>query len=419
MRLRLTVIAVLLLSLSGCFVSDKLSNQNLSYLYKSGVNFLHPEYTLYHFSTDSTRVYYKINTDELLYTRQEDQKFGAVFKISYRLFGNVESQIATDTGSVQLTDSRMDETTNLLIGHFDCKSANCVSGTLELRLTDLNRKQFALNFLSIDKSTPQTAQFFLMTHKNSEEPYFDNYIAASDSVRIRHRDAGVHKFYVKYFKRSFPIAVPPFAIENLKAFDYVADSSFIIDLAKNTALCLPGEGLYHVQSDSSGREGFTIFRFKSDFPEVSKIDQLLEPLRYITSHKEYDDLVGASNQKLALDKFWVNLAGNQERARELIRRFYTRVMNANILFTSYLEGWKTDRGIIYIVFGAPNVVYRGENSENWTYGETGAMLSLSFSFIKVRNPFTLNDFMLNRAPLYETSWYRAVDTWRQGRVYSD
>jgi len=147
--------------------------------------------------------------------------------------------------------------------------------------------------------------------------------------------------------------------------------------------------------------------------------QLIEPLRYINTRKEFDDLFGNQNKKLALDKFWMGMGGNQERSRELIRRYYNRVLNANTYFSSHMEGWKTDRGLIFIIFGPPNVVYKSDNGESWTYGESGAMLSLNFNFTRVNNPFTDNDFDLERAPLYETSWYRAVDIWRQGRVYND
>jgi hypothetical protein len=35
----------------------------------------------------------------------------------------------------------------------------------------------------------------------------------------------------------------------------------------------------------------------------------------------------------------------------------------------------------------------------------------------VDNPFSDNDFKLQRSPGYKSNWYRAVDAWRSGRVY--
>jgi hypothetical protein len=64
-------------------------------------------------------------------------------------------------------------------------------------------------------------------------------------------------------------------------------------------------------------------------------------------------------------------------------------------------------------------VYKSSVSESWTYGSPSNALSLNFLFTKVNNPFSDNDFTLNRSPIYEGFWYRAVDVWRQGRVYND
>ena len=82
-----------------------------------------------------------------------------------------------------------------------------------------------------------------------------------------------------------------------------------------------------------------------------------------------------------------------------------------------MEGWKSDRGIIYIIFGVPNVVYKHKNYENWIYGEENNMMSLSFVFHKVDNPITDNDFVLSRSPVFKNNWFRAVDSWRSGRIY--
>jgi GWxTD domain-containing protein len=288
-------------------------------------------------------------------------------------------------------------------------------------LTDVNRKQYDVYFVKIDKSTKQSRQTFQVYMKGSKQPYFHNYVSSKDSFKIQNRDVTVTKFFVKYYKRDFKIASPPFAVENPQGFDYHPDSLFIVDISgNNNYLNLPKQGFYQFQIDTgANREGFTMFRFTDDYPNVSVAQELIDPLRYINTRKEFEEFATNPNKKISLDKFWMGMGGNQERSRELIRKFYNRVINANTYFTSHMEGWKTDRGLIYIVFGPPNIVYEGDNSESWTYGESGSLLSINFNFERVNNPFTDNDYTLERAPLYETQWYRAVDVWRQGRVYSD
>jgi len=140
------------------------------------------------------------------------------------------------------------------------------------------------------------------------------------------------------------------------------------------------------------------------------------PLRYITTNEEFERLSQGDHIKRNVDQHWLNLGGSPERARELIGSFYGRVQYANRYFTSYLEGWKSDRGMCYIIYGPPDIVYRSTASETWLYGEEGRYNALSLTFTKVVNPFTSNDYRLNRSSSLKTSWYRAVEFWRQGRV---
>ena len=110
------------------------------------------------------------------------------------------------------------------------------------------------------------------------------------------------------------------------------------------------------------------------------------------------------------------LRQKSERARTLIREFYTRVESANNYFTSYLEGWKTDRGIIYIIYGVPNVVYKNKDYENWIYGEENNMMSINFTFHRVNNPASNNDFSLSRSPApsltYSSTQYKQTENLR-------
>ena len=92
---------------------------------------------------------------------------------------------------------------------------------------------------------------------------------------------------------------------------------------------------------------------------------------------------------------------------------------SNRFFSSYLEGWKTDRGLVYIIFGPPSSVYISDDSESWNYGQQNNYSSLIFTFDKVNNPFTGKDYHMRRAEYYEVPWYKAVDTWRSGRVVND
>ena len=67
--------------------------------------------------------------------------------------------------------------------------------------------------------------------------------------------------------------------------------------------------------------------------------------------------------------------------------------------------------MISIIYGAPNVVSKSNDMEVWVYGDESNVNSLSFVFNKMENPFSENDFKLQRSPAYRSSWYKAVDAW--------
>ena len=155
------------------------------------------------------------------------------------------------------------------------------------------------------------------------------------------------------------------------------------------------EGIYHFQLDSSRREGLTVFNFGSTYPKVQEVNQLIEPLAYLASTPEYEALKKSTNQKLAVDNFWIEKAGNVERARELIKVYYNRVFFANFFFTSYKPGWKTDRGMIFIIYGPPQSVKVTPTQEKWIYFKNNFTTSVTFTFDHTPLPFRLTTIFFN------------------------
>jgi GWxTD domain-containing protein len=224
----------------------------------------------------------------------------------------------------------------------------------------------------------------------------------------------IPRLFVRYYKSDFPAAQPPFIEGKPKSFSFKPDSVFFIEMdeGQSAPLYMPKNGIYHIQPDTTGKDGFTFFSFYKGFPDVTTPYQMLNALRYITSKTEYNDMSLMKNRKQAVDDFWLDVAGNPERAKEMIRKYYGRVTGANRYFTSYQEGWKTDRGMIFIVFGPPGLVYRNPDSETWIYGEDRNMMSITFNFSRVNNVFSDNDFELNRSQEYKELWYSALEGWR-------
>jgi GWxTD domain-containing protein len=411
----LFIIAVVTAMLAGCFSGGKLTYINFASLYDDTENFTHAPAMVFHAGDSVSTVFVKVRLKDLLYAKQEkDPMLKARFMTSYEVYPSFESKLIVDSGSAVFCDSLNFGTEMEMIVNFNVKVKFPGTYLLYLNFTDLNRERTVGSFYTIGKESVLSRQNF-MAKAADDLPLFDPWINADSRLKILYNRPVTGALFVRYYHRTFPLALPPFVPEKERIFRFGADSVFLLPLVngESALFSLEKEGIYHFQVDSSSREGLTLFRFHEGFPEVETPREAIRPLRYLTTDKEYERLLNGTDQKQAVDSFWIERAGNPERAVTMIRKYYTRVSEANRWFSSYHEGWKTDRGIIYIVYGKPTYVYRTSDAEEWIYGEQGNPLSIKFIFRRVNNPFSDNDFGITKSVAYKQSWYLAIESWRR------
>jgi len=269
-----------------------------------------------------------------------------------------------------------------------------------------------LEFLS---KKNHSCQSFYRFQTESGEFLPGNISAYPIPVRLTTIDTGTRYLQVKYFSRNFPTPIPAFVEQYRLPFNYKPDSIFTLELKNGiSAWFTPANtGFYFFQPDTSLMQGPTLFRMNPGFPKVTQHALMLDALRYITSFREFQQLNSYTVPKVAVDSFWIANAGRPDLATELIRKYYQRVETANQLYTSFTDGWKTDRGMIFIVMGKPTKVFRSFEQEVWIYGEYDDPRALKFYFNKAVNPFTNNDYVLVRNQYYKSIWYQNVQLWRR------
>ncbi len=358
----------------------------------------------------------------MLYTKKGGASvFTANILVSYNLTDNINPKIIADSSSVVIVDIYSDKPNKDIIGQIDIGAKTFGTYFLEVNITDLNRDETARSFIGVDKSSYLCRQNFLAVNEN-EIPLFKNYVHENEPFYIKlSKPAPSQKLFVRYYNRKFPMPHAPYVTMESQFFDYSADSLFYIPLNDRMTpeIIFSKQGFYHIQTDTTSKEGLTIFNFGKYFPEMNIPERMMEPLMYLTTSNEFTSLKNYRNPKTGIDSFWLVCSGSVERGKEIIKKFYTRVQEANKYFSSYTEGWRSDRGMIYIVYGPPNVLYKNSDDETWIYGEENNINSVSFVFVKAINPFADNDFRLQRSPAYKPSWMRTVDFWRQGRIMGD
>ena len=416
---RISIYTVVLLVIISCGSSRKSTKKPQSSAFRKEVFTIHPQFIIFNVNDTISELHFKIASKELLYTRPDGINFSSNVIISYRLLRSYDSKEILDSASVRLVDANNNSTDKYLIGKINIHAKAHHNYILNITVSDLNRNVNVSNVVTIEKDNDLNRQNFIVKSKTTDAPLFCNYTKNGEELVIKYKAKMAVNIYVHYYNRNFPLAAPPFSVGEPDAFKYKPDSTFVLQLNTEGILNFAAikKGFYHFQLDTSKREGVTIYYFSDYFPEVKKAEDMVPPLRFITTKMEFEELTSSTNKKASIEKFWVACAGNQDKAKDVIRKFYNRIYDANIYFTSYLEGWKTDRGMIYLIYGAPNSIYRTANTETWTYGEENNINSLQYSFTKVANPFSDNDYTLERSTVYKQSWYSSVDIWRQGKTY--
>ncbi len=190
-------------------------------------------------------------------------------------------------------------------------------------------------------------------------------------------------------------------------------------------------GLYrvmmHVPAPLGEEKGDTVFNesrvfsIKSPtFPRPSTLQELIEPMTYLLNPRERNRLRNATTLNDAHDVFdslWISFRPSKERAAALIKRYYTRVEEANKLYTDLKEGWKTDRGMLYVILGPPQDIMNSLDRQIWTYDLPGTSQQAQFIFRRVivgEGDVSIQTYVLYRDASYEWAWEQMVNQWRQG-----
>ncbi len=418
------LLSIVLLFL-GCRAKERFQASNLPHIYDSNKLGLKPEFVVYHLNRQKTRIYYRINSSDLLYVRSsENDNYTASFNIDYYLSPSFENTTVLDSGSYDIKDVEAKPPQKTLIGYFDINTPQIDTEEeslyiLHLVMNDENRPLTFENFVRINKNSIANRQNFILLDPDSNI-IFKNHIATNTPFRLHYNGNTADKYWVSYYHRDFPLALPPYSNKSSESFELTPDNTYKVPA--NQSITLSKNGFYHFRLDTNNWDGYTVFSFYNTFPYIAKRVHLGPPLRYLTTSKEYKELTEVMNNsvkiKEKLDRFWLKRAGSIERSRVLVKEFYSRVQEANFHFSSYLEGWKTDRGIIYVIYGPPNKVFRSSTGEIWSYGEEASSLSYRFNFAKAGNPFTENDYSLERMPAYRYGWGQAIQAWRNGHIYN-
>jgi GWxTD domain-containing protein len=126
-----------------------------------------------------------------------------------------------------------------------------------------------------------------------------------------------------------------------------------------------GDFKLELKDNASGKilETKNISNRWTDFPMVIKdIDVAIAQLQYIANSEEMDLLRNAntnSEKEKKFIEFWKKKDPSPATPRnELMIEYYNRIKIANERYSHYHEGWRSDMGMVYIIYGNPSNIDR-------------------------------------------------------------
>jgi len=420
------VILALFGLMSGCASTEKATEESstghLASLYNPSRLALHPDYSIFHESNNFSLLFIRAYPSELRFdAANEESEYRALLTFKYQLIHLGEpglDSVMVDSASVTYKLLAKDERSPAFFATLSIPVQQGNRYLLKLEMKDLNRGSIGLEYLYVDKSNPFGAQNFKVVSKTSGFPKFMRFFLPGESFTVQYRDRSVDSIRVKYFSLDSELPRPPITASADYTLNLTPDTILRFPLVDTADYNLRLKGMYFIQVDEEQEPGLTLFNFGGSFPDVKTPVELMEPLFYLATQAEYRDLRKKPNRKLAVDDFWLKMGNNVEKSRELIRIYYNRVIYSNLYFTSNKEGWKTDQGMIFILFGPPSRIQMTGNGERWYYYARRKSKTVEFQFVRQPDAFAQQHLVWAKSIESQGFWNEAVRSWRNGKVYS-
>ncbi|MEM7161438.1 MAG: GWxTD domain-containing protein [Bacteroidota bacterium] len=402
---------------ASCTTYKNLYQGDFNDFYSDDIFPLNIDYKPHHIGNKNYQLHFQLSSENLIYQRNLDtDDYEAELKINVVRYSGYGLQTKMDSVNSTIKDRKIGDLKRIISGKMNLPFKLEHQNILHIKATDLAR-DFTEEFIVPIDTTLSNSSNYLVKRNSDGLPLLHTYVKNGLYYDISSVYLKSNELSALYYKADFDLPSPPFSLKRPRKFDFEPEQNQMIEKREDATylLRLQEENIVRIKDEVNGGDHSLIY-FDSNYPKITDYGQMLESIRYITSKEEYERILGTEDKKLALDEFWLDKAGSEERAKKMIRTYYQRAENANKYFSCHTQGWKTDRGLIFIIFGEPKTVTKTLDSEIWNYGEVGKFRSLNFRFVRVRNPFSDNDFRMIRKEEYKPVWYHFIGAWREGRI---
>lgn len=367
--------------------------------------------------SSAVRIFMELDIENLN-KEQAIQQLNDSFRFNWLLQPDYGVRERLGSGKIDLNEQNVLLKDGKVLLSFEIpRPKNLAKGLLLTEVFQLEDSKKSNNDLVIDFNGTRINDRFGIYIDNITMPVFRNFINKTDSFQLKSVMNHPRELYLIRYKNDFTAAQSPMATSIRPSITSLTIEE-TIKVQTNTSIKLSQEGLYQIVEDTNSTStGFGFMLVDERYPRLTRPENLVKPLIYMSTSQELRAVNENPNSKQALDKFFLAItAGNQMVSKKIIKNYYHRIEESNRLFTSYKEGWKTDKGMVYTILGPPNKVQRSRDREVWVYAQNTNFSEIIFTFNRKPNQFTENYYELVRYPEYQAYWFPFVEAWRTGNV---
>ena len=284
-----------------------------------------------------------------------------------------------------------------------------------LEVNNILRNRKFLIDIPIQRNKNTRNQPFLIFEAQRNVPYFSRFVNLDQAVRLVNVFGNDGKYQVQGVVNNQAVAIPTFDEGRVQA-PTVIEIDTLYGPVEGEIMKFSTAGYYVINDSTEPSNSMGILVTDSFYPYFGQFEKMIEPLIFISTNDEFKTLRRATDSRMAFEDFVTTRISNGGKvAQDFVKFYYRRVRKSAHLFTSNKEGWKTDRGMVYQIYGNPLQVFRNEEQELWVYAApNGGRIRFNFAVVSAES--NLLEYSLIRESKYKESWMDAVTSWRSGKV---
>jgi GWxTD domain-containing protein len=367
--------------------------------------------------SSSVNIYLELTVDNFPLDEMVQKRFATRYRVSWLLVNDYSIRERIKSDKIDLNEESFSYNNGKIYMRYQVPRAKDVNNAILItEFVDITAsKKFTID-IPIDFINARFQNRYGLYKTGNKLPTFETYVKMGEPITFDAIKEFERPFYVIKYEGDNTPARSPMSTTKPSVVSFGQEGTSVQTTGKPFKLDKPG--LYFAVEDTTSMDGGSGFYVvDTRYPRMTMPNELTEPIVYISTNKEIEEIEAAADNKDALDLFFLKITdGNQSLSKEIIRTYYRRITASNELFTSYKEGWKTDKGMVYIVLGPPSKVQRFRDREVWLYSQSGNFSEIIFTFYRTNNQFTDNYYELVRYPDYKQYWYPYVEAWRNGKI---